>query len=153
MVQPRMVSDEWVTFFPLNLELVQDVEEEVRRVVDLVREHIDYNWISCYCIDPLTGTMEELELNEKGFNMIDAIQFGSGKGLAAWVAQHKRPVLLSEIHKSQRFRSNPVKSFICCPIIRGDVTIGVINLGHSKTRAYTKQTLKKLLQIVNPEPW
>jgi len=58
-------------------------------------------------------------------------------------------VLLSAVHKSQRFRSNPVKSFICCPVIRNGETIGVLNLGHSRVNAYTKVTLDRLISLVN----
>ncbi len=82
--------------------------------------------------------------------MIDIIQFENGSGLSAWVADKKRPILLSSVHRGQRFQSNPVKSFVCCPILRFGTTIGVINLGHIKNQAYNKKILNQLLEILNP---
>ena len=142
-------KDTVYTFYPFDFEPYDEQELELRRLVELVQETVEYDWISCFKVDPYTGELAEIELEEKGFNLIDSIRFDSGNGLAAWVAKQQRPVLLSAVHKSQRFRSNPVKSFICCPVIRNQETIGVLNLGHSTVNAYTKETLNQLLQLVN----
>ncbi len=139
------------SFYPVEFGYFDENELELRRLIELIRERIEYDWISCFVRDPLDSSLTEIELEEKGFNLIESIRFSGGQGLAAWVAEQQRPILLSAVHKSQRFRSNPVKSFICCPVIRDGETIGVINLGHTKVNAYGKKTLNALLDIVNGE--
>ncbi len=141
-------------YFPLTLNYRESFEYEIRELLEQVKQKIEYNWISCYVNDPITDNLEKLALDDSGFNMIDVIQFDNGSGLSAWVAEQKRPILLSSVHRGQRFQSNPVKSFICCPVIRNEMTIGVINLGHIRNQAYNKQMLQHLLDILNPnEDW
>lgn len=129
--------------------MAEKVGENIPNFIDTLRDEIGYDWISYYELDPITGVLEEVELNEMGFNLIDAVKFQNGFGLAGWVAEHQRPILLSSVHKSQRFESNPIKSFMCCPVIQEGATIGVINLGHTKSNTYSNSTLKKLNQILN----
>ena len=147
--QPTAEKDTIYSFYPFEFDLYDEQEIELRRLVELVRESVEYDWISCFKVDLFSGELSEVALQEKGFNLIESIRFDAGNGLSAWVAKQQRPVLLSAVHKSQRFRSNPVKSFICCPVIRNGETIGVLNLGHSRVNAYTKVTLDRLISLVN----
>ncbi len=124
-------------------------ELSIQEIIDELKHEIGYNWVSYFRNDPVSGVLQEVELDERGFNLIETVTFRSGSGLSAWVAERQRPVVLGSVHKSQRFESNPIKSFMCCPVIREGITVGVINLGHAKTNAYKKETLKKLNQILN----
>lgn len=130
--------------------LVEFSEDDIRALINTVREEIGYYWVSYYAVNPEDGILEEIQLDEMGFNMIEAIRFQNGTGLAAWVASQQRPVLLGSVHKSQRFQSNPIKSFMCCPIIRLGSAIGVISLGHTKMNAYNTRVLSKMNKIINP---
>ncbi len=134
----------------LELDFLQKkTEPGIREIIDELKKEIGYNWVSYFRKDPVSGVLQEVELDERGFNLIETVTFRSGSGLSAWVAERQRPVVLSSVHKSQRFESNPIKSFMCCPVIRDGNTVGVINLGHAKTNAYKKETLKMLNHILN----
>jgi len=124
-------------------------EPGIREIIDELRKEIGYNWVSYFKKDPVSGVLQEVELDERGFNLIETVTFKNGSGLSAWVAEHQRSVVLGSVHKSQRFESNPIKSFMCCPVIRDGITVGVVNLGHTKTNEYNKETLKKLNHILN----
>jgi len=150
MYTSKTAPEQFLDYYPITYDFRENNENEVKKLVEEVKERIEYNWISCYVVDPLTDSLEKMDLDESGFNMIDVIQFQSGCGLSAWVAEQKRPILLSSVHRGQRFHSNPVKSFVCCPIIRNGETIGVINLGHIQNQAYNKKILNQLLEILNP---
>jgi len=134
----------------LPIAFKEDSYTEIQELIEQVKKEIEYNWISFYSIDLITGTLNEIELEKSGFNLIDNIQFENGSGLAAWVAEQQRPILLSSVHRGQRFRSNPVKSFVCCPIVRNGMTVGILNLGHVRNNTYNTQVLRRLLQILNP---
>ena len=134
-----------VPFFSLD-EL--DLHEVLRSMVRELRKTVDFQWVSMYAFDNRRNVLQEVNLAENnGFNFIEVVKFNSGRGLAAWVAQQKRPVILSSVHRGQRFRSNPVKSFLCCPIICNDVTLGVVTLGHSIPNFFTNSTLTTLLNF------
>jgi len=135
-------------YYPLAFE--DNSTTEIQELIEQVKKEIEYNWISLYAVDLITGSLQEIAMDKSGFNLIDNIQFDSGFGLAAWVAEQQRPILLSSVHRGQRFRSNPVKSFVCCPIVRDGITIGILNLGHIRNNTYNPKVLKRILQILNP---
>ncbi len=151
MITSKTDPKTYFDYYPMNYDYQENYELKVLDMIEVVKGKIEYNWISCYLVDARTGTLEKLDLDESGFNMIDIIQFENGCGLSAWVADKKRPVLLSSVHRGQRFQSNPVKSFVCCPILRYGTAIGVINLGHIRNQAYNKKILNQLLDILNPQ--
>jgi len=112
-----------------------------------IRNEVGFQWISLYWVRETDGSLEEVAIPEHGFNMINDIQFENGNGLAAWVAKYQRPIILRYVHRGHRFRSNPIKSFMCVPIIWEGKTKGVVNLGHIKPNHYTNTGLKRLLSF------
>ena len=150
MLSTKTATKPSYEYYPMSYSYRDNYEMQVIELVEEIKEKIEYNWISCFIVNPESGSLEALDLEESGFNMIDIIQFENGSGLSAWVADKKRPILLSSVHRGQRFQSNPVKSFVCCPIMRYGNTIGVINLGHVKNQAYNKKILNQVLEILNP---
>ena len=150
MIESKTLPKDVYYYYPFTYDFHDSNEIIIKELVEKVKEKIEYNWISCYVVDSESDSLEKLDIEESGFNMIDVVQFENGTGLSAWVAEKKRPILLSSVHRGQRFQSNPVKSFVCCPIIRDEKAIGVINLGHIKNQAYNKKILKILQEILNP---
>ncbi|HDK35654.1 MAG TPA: GAF domain-containing protein [Bacteroidetes bacterium] len=110
-----------------------------------IREKIGFQWISLYWVQKSGCTLQEVSLLEHGFNMIDGVQFENGNGLAGWVAKYQRSIVLKHVHRGQRFKSNPIKSFMCVPIIRNGDTAWVVNLGHISPNFYSDHSLKKLI--------
>ncbi len=119
----------------------------VDELVDEIRRRIGFQWISIYWIRK-DGTLEEIAIREHGFNLIEGVQFENGNGLAAWVAKYQRAVVLRYVHRGQRFRSNPIKSFMCAPILRDGRSLGVVNLGHLTPNFYSNQSLKHLTKFL-----
>ncbi len=117
----------------------------IDEIVHGIRNEVGFQWISLYWVRGADGSLEEVAITEHGFNMIDDIQFENGNGLAGWVAKYQRPIVLRYVHRGQRFRSNPIKSFMCVPIIWEGKTKGVVNLGHIRPNHYSASSLKRLL--------
>ncbi len=126
----------------------QPSDSFVDELVRGIRNEVGFQWISLYWIRQSDGSLEEVSIREHGFNMINDIQFENGNGLAGWVAKYQRPIVLRYVHRGQRFRSNPIKSFMCVPIIWENQTRGVVNLGHAVPNHYSNSSLKKLLSHI-----
>ena len=80
-------------------------------------------------------------------SFIDLPSRKMGSGLSAWLAQKKRSVCLSDIHRGARHGHNPVRSFVAIPIVCHDNVIGILNLAHIKPNAYGAFELKVLENI------
>ena len=83
--QPTAEKDTIYSFYPFEFDLYDEQEIELRRLVELVRESVEYDWISCFKVDLFSGELSEVALQEKGFNLIESIRFDAGKGPGAIV--------------------------------------------------------------------
>ncbi len=77
-----------------------------------------------------------------------------GEGITGWVAQHKKPLAISErAHEDSRFKffqslpEDRYEAFLSVPILIRETLTGVINVQHKKTVAYTEPELKMLSTI------
>ena len=133
-------TNDWGAVEELSSPILMD--SFVDELVDEIRRRIGFQWISIYRI------LEEIAIREHGFNLIEGVQFENGNGLAAWVAKYQRAVVLRYVHRGQRFRSNPIKSFMCAPILRDGRSLGVVNLGHLTPNFYSNQSLNQLTDFL-----
>ncbi len=138
-------TNDWGAVEELSSPILMD--SFVDELVDEIRRRIGFQWISIYWIRE-DGTLEEIAIREHGFNLIEGVQFENGNGLAAWVAKYQRAVVLRYVHRGQRFRSNPIKSFMCAPILRDGRSLGVVNLGHLTPNFYSNQSLNQLTDFL-----
>ncbi|MFA5975110.1 MAG: GAF domain-containing protein [Elusimicrobiota bacterium] len=77
-----------------------------------------------------------------------------GEGLTGWVAQHRKPLAISEhAHNDPRFKcfhnlpEDTYEAFLSVPLLIRDKVIGVINVQHKKPHEYTGRILKLLTTI------
>jgi PAS domain S-box-containing protein len=66
-------------------------------------------------------------------DIIDQTAINLGDGIAGWVAQHRRPLLLPSgpdipVHLSEYMHQNAISSALCVPMMIGDQLKGVLNL-------------------------
>lgn len=80
----------------------------------------------------------EIATGEKGEQVIKK-SFKMGEGIAGWVAEHRKPLLIEDCYKDPRFnkefdlKSNfRTKSMICVPMLRKEKLIGVIQVINKK---------------------
>jgi len=99
-------------------------------------EVIDYRSASLYLYSRKTGKLEEACTVGRKVDLIGFVNFEMGNGISAWVAKHKRPVLLSNLRKSKG--GTHTKSFLSVPIISLGEIKGVINLAHDEPDSYKK---------------
>ncbi len=113
-----------------SLELAEDI-------LKLLGQIIDFRSASIYMFAGQTEKLEEVCNIGRRSDLIDFVQFEMGSGVSAWVAKHKRPIILNNLRKSKG--GTHTRSFLSVPIIFGKETRGVINLSHDQPDSYCKR--------------
>lgn len=85
---------------------------------------------------------------------LDQLKLHVGQGITGWVAQHRRPVAVTQnaFHdpRFQFFNELPedrYEAFLSVPILCRDRLIGVINLQHRAPHSYTKREIRLISTI------
>ena len=94
-------------------------------------------------------------LAARGFDMqfIETYRIKLGDGIAGIVAENRTPFLVEDIDRDERFKLKKrdrykTKSFISCPIISRDKTLGVININDKKDGTPFREDEFNLLKII-----
>ncbi len=80
-------------------------------------------------------------MHQEGDDVVDLIReipFTRGMGLASWVSQQEKPIILESLSKSRPGKERRFTSFVSLPLRAADKLIGVLNLGHSTANMYLK---------------
>jgi hypothetical protein len=94
-------------------------------------------------------------LAARGFDMqfIETYRIKLGEGIAGIVAENRTPFLVEDIDRDERFKQKKrdrykTKSFISCPLISRDKTLGVININDKKDGTPFREDEFNLLKII-----
>jgi GAF domain-containing protein len=117
--------------------------------LELLRQAVDFCGASIFVVQPGTGHMRCVAEYGEGANFIDRIQFDTGSGLSAWVAQRRRPVHLPNIHRGSRHGQSPIRSYLSLPIYFDEEVIGVLNVAHIVPNAFVRQKLSIIQDFCN----
>ena len=123
-------------------------------ILTYIKSIVDFNSASLSLLRKKCKKLKTVAQYGQGCNFINGMHFKMGSGLSAWLAQRKRVICLSDIHKGARHGHNPVRSFVAVPIIFEDDVIGILNLAHVLPNAFGTEevrTLKKLTLSIAPK--
>lgn len=105
---------------------------------------------------------EELEFERARGQVADAFvraRLKVGEGIAGWVAQHRKPLLVNRAQNDRRFNRNfdkktnfKTRSILCAPLISRNRLLGVVELINKKSKDYrfTQADLKTLSTLLGP---
>lgn len=99
----------------------------------------------------------EMALGEKGENFTD-IRLKLGEGIAGWVAETGKPVIVNDVSRDPRFQRRfdvqtqfRTRSILCAPLVSRGHTIGVVEImNHVSGNGFSKRDLDLLLTLVEP---
>ncbi len=103
-----------------------------------------------FLLDPATQRLESVATRGEYTDLIEGVTFQLGTGFSAWVAREKKPVLLSNVHRTVQPAIRAVRSFLCVPLLVQDELVGVVNLSDSTPGAFTEEH-KRLLTLVGAQ--
>jgi K+-sensing histidine kinase KdpD len=86
-------------------------------------------------------------------HLVDTYKEKIGEGIAGVVAMERRPVLVEDIDKDNRFKSKKrnhykTNSFISCPVICKDRLLGVFNINDKKNGEHFREEEFALITII-----
>ncbi len=145
------------------MQHVPDFPETCKAILDAVMEEMDAENCSRMLKDPVSG---ELSIRvARGKNEDKSVyysdlsskgkRFKPGEGVAGWVLKEGRAVMTNDVREEPRFVNaagldDKVRSLICFPIRDKDhQVVGVFNLSHSKTGAFSEGDKLALSYISN----
>lgn len=112
------------------------------KVMELLKKTIGYEDGTIFLYDAEVNRLEPIVTSGKQVDLIGGVEFDMGAGLSAWVAKKKKPILISELARGVKDDGPLISSFISVPlVVRGEM-IGVVNLSHSKPRAFDENDVR-----------
>lgn len=120
--------------------LVQHSEahaDSLENILKCLGKMVDFRSASLYLITDDNCQLEEVCTIGRKVDLIDFVSFDMGSGISAWVAKHKRPIVLNNLRKSRG--GTHTKSFLSVPLIFGCKVTGVINLAHDEPDSFTRR--------------
>lgn len=141
------------------LRSVLSVRKVCGEIVDVLVEEVGAENCSLMLLDRKEGTL--LLKAARGKRDSAARYFESdepetrfklGEGVAGWVAQNARPVLIPDTSQDERFKRAEaggldIRSLLCIPLVEGTQVWGVLNLSHSDINAFTEDN-ERILTII-----
>ena len=127
---------------------ILDLDVLLTRIASLTKRLIDYRTFGILLLNEAT---QELDMKF-------AVRYGEdatskrvklGQGLVGWAAQHKEPVLVSDVSKDPRYLNlvPDARSELVIPMLIKDRCIGVFDLESPELDAFTKEH-KELLTLL-----
>ena len=126
--------------------LVQTAQPDKNLFEDVLKalgKIVDYRSASLFLFSKEGGKLEEICTVGRKVDLIGFVNFEMGNGISAWVAKHRRPILLNNLRKSKD--GTHTKSFISVPLLFAKEILGVINIAHDEPESYTKRDIEILI--------
>lgn len=131
-------------------------EREVRlRAMKAATSLMESEVGSLLLIDPATQELFfEVALGKRG-EKVKEIRLKMGEGVAGWVAQKGKPVVINDVQRDQRFSGKAdrtsgfvTRNMICVPVRAKDKTIGVLQaINKKKDGLFTKEDLTHFIGL------
>ncbi|MGB9699170.1 MAG: sigma-54-dependent Fis family transcriptional regulator [Thermodesulfobacteriota bacterium] len=131
------------------LRNLPDFAETCKQILDALMDEVNAENCSIMLKDPVSGELtiraargknERKTVFYPGSSRVGK-SFKPGEGIAGWVWQEGKAVLINDVHEEPRFvevagLGNNVRSLICLPIMDKGQVVGVFNISHSQKGAF-----------------
>ena len=123
-----------------EMSSILDLDALLTRIASLTKRIIDYRTFGILLIDDDSQRLE-MKLAVRYGTGVESKDFRLGEGLVGWAAQHKEPLLVSDVSKDPRYINlvADVRSELVIPMLIKDRCIGVFDLESPELDAFTKE--------------
>jgi phosphoserine phosphatase RsbU/P len=131
-----------------EMSSILDLDALLTRIASLTKRLIDYRTFGILLLDESTGELE-MKLAVRYGKGAESKHIRLGEGLVGWSAQHKEPVLVSDVSQDPRYLNlvPDVRSELVIPMLIKDRCVGVFDLESPELDAFTKEH-KELLTLL-----
>jgi len=148
----RQSADVFETLAEIGREVasILDSDELLTRIAQLIKRVIDYRTFAIMLLDEQTQTLE-FKLAVQYGEMVQQKRIKLGEGLVGYAAEHKEPVLVSDVSKDPRYLKviEDVRSELVIPLMLKDRCIGVFDLASPELDAFEKRHVEILTLLAN----
>jgi signal transduction histidine kinase len=135
------------------VELLQEFDPDhkdhfYRRVFDVLSEAIPYKYAALFLYDDQHRQLRLSAHVGKAVDLVEFVGFEMGRGLSAWVAKERKPIILNQLHAFSRHRFD-IRSFLSLPMISGSELIGVLNFGHLEENGFPEDAIPEGMAIAS----
>ena len=123
-----------------EMSSILDLDALLTRIASLTKRLIDYRTFGILLLDEETEQLE-MKLAVRYGKGAESKNFKLGEGLVGWAAQHKEPVLVSDVSQDPRYINlvADARSELVIPMLIKDRCIGVFDLESPELDAFTKE--------------
>jgi sigma-B regulation protein RsbU (phosphoserine phosphatase) len=147
----RLDADAFETLAEIGRDVaaVLDLDELFSRIAQLTKRVIDYRTFGILLLND-TGELE-MKLAVQYGEKVEVPRVRLGEGLVGYAAQHKEPVLVSDVSQDPRYiRIVPdVRSELAIPLLIKDRCIGVVDLESPELDAFSKRDVEILTLLAS----
>lgn len=117
-----------------------ELQNPYDQLLDYVKELIPYDFAALYRVNEKTSCLEIVSRRGDVKELAENMKFRFGEGLSAWVAEWKKPILLTR--KKNGNNTTPVGAFLSIPLWLSGKLLGVLSLGSHKPEGFGIKELK-----------
>jgi sigma-B regulation protein RsbU (phosphoserine phosphatase) len=123
-----------------EMSSILDLDALLTRIASLTKRLIDYRTFGILLLNEETEQLE-MKLAVRYGKGAESKNFKLGEGLVGWAAQHKEPVLVSDVSQDPRYINlvADARSELVIPMLIKDRCIGVFDLESPELDAFTKE--------------
>jgi phosphoserine phosphatase RsbU/P len=123
-----------------EMSSILDLDALLTRIASLTKRLIDYRTFGILLLDEDTQQLE-MKLAVRYGQGAESKNFRLGEGLVGWAAEHKEPVLVSDVSQDPRYINlvADARSELVIPMLIKDRCIGVFDLESPELDAFSKE--------------
>jgi diguanylate cyclase (GGDEF)-like protein len=111
---------------------------------------VPYENATLFLMNRDSGQLDTAAVVGEAFDLVQHVRFERGNGFSAWVAQQRKPVILTDLHREGGCDAPTMRSFLSVPLIVQNEVFGVINLNHSRAGAFDEESAKRVALYALP---
>jgi len=137
-----------------KVEMVANMDQLYQAAVDIAGERIAYENCTLFLLDNDQKKLVPKVTRGRVVNLIDHIPFEHGNGVAGWVAQRRKHIIIADLSKETGLLNiellpPQVRSFVAVPMVLRDRVLGVIHISHTQPHAFRQEDVRLLSIIAN----
>lgn len=142
------------------LKHIQDARRVFEGILDTIIDETNAENCSLMFLDPQTNglvvkaarSQTDAATRYYGEENPGGRSFEKGEGIAGQVAESGEPLSILDIATDPRFveatrGTGPIGSLLCVPLLVDDKVVGVVNMSHPQTRAFTEED-RRLMTLI-----
>jgi sigma-B regulation protein RsbU (phosphoserine phosphatase) len=131
-----------------EMSSILDLDQLLTRIANLTKRLVDYRTFGILLLNEATQELE-MKLAVRYGKGAESKHMKLGEGLVGWAAQHKEPVLVTDVSTDPRYVNlvDDARSELVIPMLIKDRCIGVFDLESPELGAFTKEH-KELLTLL-----